>query len=174
MTFFRHGLITLLLAGLIAALVAATIIVGGRFDVSVSAQLPPPIHDLIHLTRVNAVKRATRDLQGRPADLNDRQVLLDAVRSFQALCADCHSPPGFPTPPLARSLNPPPADLTEVAGKRTLEELFWVTKHGIRMSAMPAWGQSQSDERLWAIATLVAHFAELSAAEYRAVSTAAE
>lgn len=167
MLFVKHALLTLILSALIAAAVAAWIIAGGHFDVSVSAQLPKPVHDLIHLTRVNAVRRETRDLLARPADLGDRMTLLGAVRDFQSLCADCHRPPGGTTPMLASILNPTPADLSEAADKRSLEELFWVTKYGIRMSAMPAWGQSQSDARLWAIVTLVARFPRMPAEQYR-------
>jgi mono/diheme cytochrome c family protein len=174
MSFLKHALLTLLLAGVIGLAVAAWIIAGGRFDVSVSAQLPKPIHDLVHQTRVNAVRRETRDLEAKPADLSDRAVMLRAVRDFEALCADCHSPPGGATPELALSLNPRPANLAEAAEKRSLQELFWVTKHGIRMSAMPAWGQSQYDETLWALATLVQSFPTLSPDEYQGLLGAAE
>ena len=173
MTFLKHASITLLAVGGIGVCTAAWVIAGGHFDVSVSAKLPKPIHDLVHLTRVNAVKREVRDLEARPADLDDRSRLLQAVGLFEADCSGCHQPPEQAPPALAGRLNPPPADLTEAAGKRSLEELFWVTKHGIRMSAMPAWGGSRSDEELWAIATLIQRFPEMSGARYRALVTAA-
>ncbi|MEE4639292.1 MAG: cytochrome c [Wenzhouxiangella sp.] len=174
MTFLKHALLTLFLAGLVGLGAAAWVISGGHFDVAVSAQLPKPIHDLVHLTRVNAVRREIRNLEAQPADLNNRATLQGAVQAFESLCAKCHSPPGGATPKLALSLNPPPADLADAAEKRSLAELFWVAKHGIRMSAMPAWGQSQSDETLWAIATLVQRFPTLSREEYQRLLGAAE
>ncbi|NDY94622.1 c-type cytochrome [Wenzhouxiangella limi] len=173
MAFIKHAAIVLLLAALIGASVAGWIILGGRFDVAVSAQLPQPVHDLIHLTRVNAVRREVRDLDARPIDLDDEAVLLGAVRGFESMCADCHQRPGGDPPALARSLNPAPAKLCEAAEKRSVEELFWVTKHGIRMSAMPAWGTTRDDQELWAIATLVARFPNLTAAEYEQMRAAA-
>lgn len=173
MAFIKHAAIVLVLAALIGTSVAAWIILGGRFDVAVSAQLPQPVHDLIHLTRVNAVKREVRDLDARPVDLDDESVLLGAVRGFEAMCADCHQRPGGEPPALARSLNPAPANLREAAEKRSPEELFWVAKHGIRMSAMPAWGTSREDEELWAITALIARFPQLTAQDYERLRAAA-
>lgn len=173
MIVLKHAFVTLLLAALVGGLVAGWIILGGRFDVAVSAQLPQPIHDLIHLTRVNAVRREVRGLDARPADLDDESVLFGAVRGFESMCTDCHHPPGGAPPTLARSLNPAPANLREAAEKRSVAELFWVTKHGIRMSAMPAWGAAREDEELWAVATLIARFPQLTAEEYERLRAAA-
>ena len=165
--FVRHALFTLLLVAVIGACIASWIIVDGRFDVSVAAELPQPVHDLIHQTRVNAVRREARHLQAPTVDLDDEAVLFQAVMGFQSLCAGCHHPPGGQATDLARSLNPKPADLAYAAGVRSLEELFWVTRNGIRMSAMPAWGTTRSDEELWAIAALLTRFPTLSAERYR-------
>lgn len=169
MLFIRHALITALLGAFVALAVAAWIIAGGRFDVSVAAQLPQPIHDLIHQTRVNAVRREASALQAPTLDLDDEAILFPAVLGFQSMCADCHQPPGGQPLALAQSLNPTPADLSEAAAKRSLEELFWVTKHGIRMSAMPAWGVHRGDEELWALAALVQRFPQMSSEEFNAL-----
>ena len=174
MSFFKHAVITLLLIAVIGFALAGWVIVGGRFDVAVSAQLPQTIHDLIHQTRVNSVRREVRNLQAKPANLDDQTILFEAVIGFQSMCADCHHPPGDRPSALARGLNPPPVDLSESAGKRSLEELFWVSKHGIRMSGMPAWGVTHEDEALWAIATLITRFPELSADDYQRLLAAAQ
>ncbi len=166
MTFLKHAFITLLLAAVIGVAVAAWIITGGRFDVSVSAELPEPIHDLIHQTRVNAVRRQARDLQAPPVNLNEDAVLFEAVVGFESMCADCHHPPGGQPSALASGLNPPPANLSESARKRSIEELFWVTKHGIRMSGMPAWGSTHSDAELWPVVALITRFPDFAEADY--------
>lgn len=167
MVFLKHAMITLLGTVLAGVAVAAWIIVGGRFDVSVAAQLPKPVHDLVHQTRVNAVRREARDLRAPAVDLVDEELLFAAAIGFQSMCADCHHPPGGQPSALARSLNPMPADLSAAARKRSVEELFWVTRHGIRMSAMPAWGLSREDAELWAIATLISRFPAMSASQYQ-------
>lgn len=173
MSFIKHAIVTLFLFAVIGIAVSSWIVMGGRFDVAASAQHPQPIHDLIHQTRVNAVSRQVRDLEAPPVDLTDDAILFEAIVGFQSMCADCHHPPGGQPSALARGLNPPPANLSESARKRSVEELFWVTKHGIRMSGMPAWGPSHSDAELWPIAVLITHFPDFAESEFEQLLKAA-
>jgi len=43
-----------------------------------------------------------------------------------------------------------------------LREVYWVLHHGIRHTGMPAFGGSHSKEDLWAIATFVERFDEMT------------
>ena len=52
-------------------------------------------------------------------------------------------------------MNPPPSDLSHSAQTLTAEELFWITKNGIRMTGMPAWAPTHEDEDLWGMAGLL-------------------
>lgn len=85
---------------------------------------------------------------------------------YQDMCAACHTPPGDSPSALTRGLNPPAPDLAEAAQQRTPAELFWVTKHGIRMSGMPAWGPTHSDEELWPVVALVTRFPDFGGNDY--------
>ncbi len=51
----------------------------------------------------------------------------------------------------------------------TAAELFWVTKNGIRFTAMPAWGPSHGDQGLWDVVAFLLTLPKLSAAEYDTV-----
>jgi hypothetical protein len=42
------------------------------------------------------------------------------------------------------------------------ERAFWVIKHGIKMSAMPAWGKSLDDARVWDIVAFVRKMPEVA------------
>ncbi len=174
MSFIKHALITLFFLAVIGLASALWVIIGGRFDVASSAELPQPIHDLIHQTRVNAVRREARDLSIELPDLDDETLMFEAVVGFESMCADCHHPPGASPSALAQGLNPPPADLTESAGKRSTEELFWVTKHGIRMSGMPAWGPTHSDDELLPVVALIERFPAFADHDYGELLAAAE
>src|SRR3546814_1099025 len=59
-----------------------------------------------------------------------------------AMCTGCHLAPGMSETEMSRGLYPAPPDLT----KTTVEaaEAFWVIKHGIKASGMPAWGDRKS------------------------------
>jgi mono/diheme cytochrome c family protein len=41
--------------------------------------------------------------------------------------------------------------------------LFWVTKHGVRMTGMPAWDGVLPDDEIWTIITFVKHSDKLPA-----------
>jgi mono/diheme cytochrome c family protein len=86
---------------------------------------------------------------GVPADLDDRTKLLVGVAHFADHCAVCHGAPGVPQGDLAQGLYPRPPNLAGVAAFYTPGEVFWIIKHGIKMSGMPAWGD-HSDDELWA------------------------
>ncbi len=71
-------------------------------------------------------------------------------------------------------MDPSPPDLGKVAGKMSVQEIFWVAKNGIKMSAMPAFGKSDEDEELWKIAAFVKQLPKVSASEYAALPNAHE
>jgi mono/diheme cytochrome c family protein len=71
------------------------------------------------------------------------------VEHFAAHCVICHGGPGVPRSEIAHGLYPPPADLALAAGRYSPAELFWILKHGIKMTGMPAWSD-HSDDELWA------------------------
>lgn len=44
--------------------------------------------------------------------------------------------------------------------------MFWLVKHGVRMSGMPAFGETHEDAELWNIAAFVKQLAGMTAREY--------
>jgi hypothetical protein len=48
-------------------------------------------------------------------------------------------------------------------------QAFWVIKHGIKMSAMPAWGSSHDDATIWSMVAFLRKLPGLTPAEYRAI-----
>ncbi|MEX2365632.1 MAG: cytochrome c, partial [Pseudohongiellaceae bacterium] len=85
------------------------------------------------------------------------------------MCVGCHLAPGKDTSEIHQGLSPQPPKLAKRAKQRTLEEIFWVTRHGIKMTGMPAWGVTHDDTQLWAIAAFVKQLPELSAEQYQAM-----
>jgi len=72
--------------------------------------------------------------------------------------------PGLsPKPPVLASM--PPED----AG-----EQFWIVKHGLKMTAMPAWGLTHSDAEIWNIVAFLQQLSGMSPARYRTLTHNAE
>src|SRR5207244_362236 len=89
-------------------------------------------------------------------DLSNAATLAQGKQLYRDHCMRCHGAPGVAPEAFALGLMPPPANLAEVARTWTAAELYWAIKHGIKMTAMPAWEYRLSDAELWAIVAFVA------------------
>lgn len=69
-------------------------------------------------------------------------------------------------PKLRIGLDPKPTNLTQNGGHLDPATTFWIIKHGIAMSAMPAWGRTHDDRSLWALTAFVEKLPTLSAQDY--------
>jgi mono/diheme cytochrome c family protein len=83
------------------------------------------------------------------------------------MCVQCHGGPGEQPQEIAKGLWPEAPDLAKTAPDWTPGELCWITKNGIKFSAMPAWGATHSDEKIWEIMAFLEKLPSLSPAEYR-------
>jgi mono/diheme cytochrome c family protein len=66
---------------------------------------------------------------------------------------------------LSKGINPSAPSLDKEESDRSDGELFWVVKHGIRMTAMPAFGPTHTDEEIWKIVAFIRHLPDLTAQE---------
>ena len=84
------------------------------------------------------------------------------------MCSECHGGPGIEPGVTGKGLYPaPPRFPEEELDEFTLEEIFWVTKNGIKMTGMPGYGPTHDDETIWAIAIFLDRSRNLSEDEYR-------
>jgi len=83
------------------------------------------------------------------------------------MCAGCHGAPGQDPEAMGQGLNPPPPDLAESALEWSPAELFWVTKNGIKMTGMPAWGATHDDDAIWPVVAFLTKLPDLDAAQYK-------
>jgi mono/diheme cytochrome c family protein len=109
-----------------------------------------------------------------PPGLGDEDELRDGGEEYAEMCEGCHGAPDEKPGVVARGLNPRPPKLVHTAREWTLEQVFWITKHGVRMTGMPAFGPTHSDPELWEIAAFVKRLPDLDAAGYRALTGEAE
>ena len=85
------------------------------------------------------------------------------------MCAGCHLAPGVETSAIRTGLNPRPPVLARIIPHTPLAELFWIIKNGIKMTGMPAWGQTEDDASIWAIVAFLEKLHAMTPAEYRAM-----
>lgn len=95
------------------------------------------------------------------------------LRSFQETCVMCHGGPGVERFEIGEGLRPEPPELSRAVARWSSTELFWIVKHGIKMSGMPAFGSTHEDERIWDIVAFLERLPSLTPEEYQALAQAA-
>lgn len=99
-------------------------------------------------------------------NLNDPKLIKEGFEHYNEMCASCHGAPGHSQSELSKGLNPPAPYLVNYAKRMDPKRVFWVTKHGIKMTGMPAWGKTHSDDKIWAIVAFMKTLPTLSGEEY--------
>ena len=90
------------------------------------------------------------------------------AQPYKEMCQHCHAGPGVEREEWAGGMRPRPPHLVEAAAEWEAGEVFWLVKHGAKMSGMPAFGPTHPDERLWEIAAFVKQLPAMTPEEYAA------
>ncbi|HSM12123.1 MAG TPA: cytochrome c [Lysobacter sp.] len=142
---------------------AAGFVWSGVYDVAADAQHTRPVHSLLQTLRERSIAARTDDLVV-PSDLSDPARIRQGAGNYNAMCMGCHLAPGMADTELSKGLYPSPPNLS-LSGVDAAAA-FWVIKHGIKASGMPAWGQSMGDEYIWNMAAFLQALPELDAGGY--------
>jgi mono/diheme cytochrome c family protein len=91
---------------------------------------------------------------------------------YDANCAACHGAPGMARAPWTGGMTPTPPFLLDAAHQFTPNELYWIVRHGVKMTGMPAWEQTLSQREVWNVVAFLTALPNMSADAYlRARST---
>jgi mono/diheme cytochrome c family protein len=160
----RTMIATLLIAALLVVFGAGAVIYAGFYDVAATSPHWRMTSWLFEVARIRSIKAQVAGISAPPG-LDDPAEVLIGVAHYAAHCAVCHGAPGVPKGDIARGLYPPPPDLAKTARLYTPAELFWIVKHGIKMTGMPAWSD-HSDDELWATVGFLEKLRGMSEREY--------
>lgn len=120
-------------------------------------------HAILETLRERSID--TRASKLEVPDLSDPARVTQGAGNYNAMCTGCHLSPGMAETELSMGLYPSPPNLSREAVE--LEQAFWVIKHGIKASGMPAWGKSMADDYIWNMAAFVQKLPTLDAAQYK-------
>ena len=99
-----------------------------------------------------SVRRRAKGIQFRtPGNVDD--AIVEGGRLYLNGCAGCHGTPGKPREDL--SSYPRVPQLPQVGTQYSEAEIHWIIQHGIRNTAMSAYGPFYSDKEMWALASLL-------------------
>jgi mono/diheme cytochrome c family protein len=155
---------TLLAAGLAAVGGTACIVFGGLYDVSATAQHTRFVYALMERAMLASVRLRARGIE---APAPSEAALVRGAACYRSECLQCHGAPGVAPEAIGKSMQPHPGPLVDAARRWRERELYWITRHGIKMTGMPAWEMRLSEADLWAVTGFVARLPELSPEQFQ-------
>jgi len=87
--------------------------------------------------------------------------LIAGAKLYRQMCSRCHGISRESDNSYGQSFYPPAPGLPLSRTLYTDNEIFWIVKHGIRNTAMLAWGNLLSDDEIWQVVTLIRKFDSL-------------
>jgi cytochrome c553/cytochrome c5 len=110
---------------------------------------------------------ATHTLRVKPPSLDDRALVLRGGGHYDFACEPCHGSPALQQPRIARAMTPHPPDLREIIPTYDPQHLFYIVKHGIKFTGMPAWPAQTRDDEVWAVVAFLRVLPTLDESGYR-------
>jgi mono/diheme cytochrome c family protein len=151
---------TLAAIGVVGLLVVYT----GAFNIAASEEHTSFVRWAFDTTFRNSVEARSADIV--PPDGLTPAMVADGASEYKAMCQHCHGGPGVKRDEWARGLLPHPPQLTQAAEQWRPREVFWLVKHGVKMTGMPAFGPTHHDRTLWNIVALVKELPAMTAEHY--------
>ena len=147
--------------GTIAVLVCA-VFVTSRFGLyPVGADNPPSSIERMLAGRAMDVYAENHKPDGdNPVSPTAAALTVGAVK-YEAHCALCHGGAAAKISAMQNRFSPPAPQLVNKIPHDPDAWIFWVTKHGVRMTGMPSWDGVLSDEEMWKIVAFIKHSNQL-------------
>lgn len=126
---------------------------------------------IIEMVRERSIERRAQGAQ--TPDLNDPQLIGEGAEHYSAMCTGCHLAPGMADTEIRMGLYPKPPNLAEqtyagIGGDAARQ--FWIIKHGIKLTAMPAWGKTHDDRAIWGLVAFLQKLPGMSPTAYAALT----
>lgn len=151
------------------ALAVGVVITTGVVNVAADVPHSPLTLRVLEYARERSIAVQLRDIQ-IPQNLADSEQVRRGAGNYAAMCANCHLAPGVADSEIRSGLYPKPPRLAEPSAtsqSRNAARDFWIIKHGIKASGMPAWAPGgMEDDAIWDLAAFLQRLPALSKEAY--------
>src|SRR5688572_21118940 len=158
-------LVTMLKVGLALALGGLVVAASGAVPIEASSGHWAITEWFLQFSKRRSV--ATHTLGMDLPALESPSLVLKGAGHYETGCRPCHGGPDLRRPTLARAMTPPPPDLRGRVAEWDSEELFYIVKHGIKLTGMPAWPTQERDDEVLAVVAFLLELPDLDADGYR-------
>lgn len=156
------GALGVLLA--LLALGAGLFIASGVYDIGADDHHTAPVLALITQLRDRSIAVRARDIT--VPELSAPARIEAGARRYALACSGCHLAPGVSRSDLRRGLYPHPPNLAQQQPPEP-RRAYWIIKHGIKMSAMPAWGTTLEDPAIWELVAFLVQMPQMTPQDYQ-------
>lgn len=162
----RKSLLGLGLLGVAGAVVAGGFVWSGIYNIGADDAHTRPVYALLETLRDRSIQHRAQSID--VPDLSDPALIRQGAGNYDAMCTGCHLAPGMAETELSKGLYPAPPAFARAQVSDPAHH-FWVIKHGIKASGMPAWGKSMKDEYIWGMVAFLQQLPTLDEAHYKAL-----
>ena len=161
----------LLILAILGSASAATVLYSGIVNVAADEPHSAMVYWMLEQVRENSIEKASADI--KVPNLEDADLLLAGGADYNFMCASCHLQPGQKESDMSVGLYPAPPNFTleneehEEDKNSEAKQHFWVIKHGVKASGMPAWGKTHDDARIWAMVAFIQKLPKLTPEQYQ-------
>ena len=138
---------------------AAFFIAGGHFYPGADAPVTSFEKALAKTALRAAIGRHEAEI-GKPPVV-DEKVIDAGMKVYQNQCMGCHGSPGQSSNDFAAALFPPAPQLIFHELHMPDTRCFFMTKHGVRWTGMPAWAKMLSDDDIWRVCSFLKNLEHL-------------
>jgi mono/diheme cytochrome c family protein len=153
-----------ILVGVAGPVIVFAYVKSGAFNVAASHPHSRLVEWITHETMINSVRRRAAETE-LPRTVSPGH----AIRGFcqyETHCVACHGAAAVAREQWTNGLNPQPPYLLDASQKWSSRELYWIVRNGIKMTAMPAWRESMTDEQMHDVVAFVATMSKLPPQTY--------
>ncbi|WP_182866851.1 c-type cytochrome [Rhodopirellula sp. JC639] len=155
----------LALLGLVVAVLGILALVTGIVPVKASSGHWPITHWILDFASDRSI--ATHSVGIEVPSLNEPGMLTLGAGIYQSNCRWCHGRPGSSQPRAVSRMTPAPPFLPGVVDEWETEELFYIIKHGIKFTGMPAWPSGHRDEEIWPLVAFLQEVGNMNRQQYQ-------
>jgi mono/diheme cytochrome c family protein len=162
--------LTVFVLALLGGAGGAAFLFSGVYDIGADVPHTKPVFWLIDHFRNRSVDAHAESVKP-PPNLADPRRVTDGARLYAEMCTGCHLAPGLKRTELSRGLYPKPPQLA-YGTDLTQAQQFWVIKHGIKLTGMPSWGKSHTDDDIWNLVAFLKKLPDLDPDQFKAITAA--
>jgi mono/diheme cytochrome c family protein len=158
-------LLKIIITAVVLFLIFIVFLYSGIYNIS--AMVP---HNRITLKVISILKDNSEEHHSKDIIapvLTDTSMINLGFAHYNEMCVTCHGAPGIVKSDIGQGLYPKPPDLSKSAKEMPASELFWITKNGVKMTGMPAFGKTHKDDKIWAIVAFLNKLPGMTKEQYQ-------